>query len=130
MAVLVMWFTLLMFEKSMDAGWVFTFFTIFLLCLNIPITTDIILSVTPPNRRATAIAIQTLVAHLLGDAASPYMIGLLSDWFHSPTAIGPAAQSMDNFLALRNALFLPNLVLVMFFALLRSVFLKNLLSIF
>ena len=32
-----------------------------------------------PNRRGTAEALQILMSHLLGDAGSPYLIGVVSD---------------------------------------------------
>lgn len=56
-------------------------------------------SVTVPNRRATAIAILTLVAHLFGDASSPYAVGVVSDWFR-----GNDQSAVSLFVALRNAL--------------------------
>ena len=35
--------------------------------------------VVVPTRRATAIALQIMVCHLLGDAASPYIIGVVRE---------------------------------------------------
>ena len=35
--------------------------------------------VVAPNRRGTAEALQILMSHLLGDAGSPYLIGVVSD---------------------------------------------------
>ncbi|KAH7731365.1 Major facilitator superfamily [Aphelenchoides avenae] len=85
--------------RSMPLAWVFVFFCVTCMCLNMAITTDIIMSVTVPNRRATAIAILTLVAHLLGDASSPYAVGVVSDWFR-----GEDQSAVGLFMALRNAL--------------------------
>ncbi|XP_051949765.1 protein spinster homolog 3-like [Xyrauchen texanus] len=50
-----------------------------LLSLNWAILADILLYVVVPTRRATAEALQILVCHLLGDAGSPYLIGVISD---------------------------------------------------
>jgi len=33
-----------------------------------------------PTRRSSALAIQMLMAHALGDAGSPYIVGLVSNW--------------------------------------------------
>lgn len=63
--------------------------------------------ITPPNRRATAIALQTLFAHLFGDASSPYIVGILSDWFR-----GPGDTASEHFQALQYALFFPNFILI------------------
>ena len=57
----------------------FSWFNIFLgitfLSLNWSIVVDILLYVTIPNRRSTAQALQILTSHILGDAASPFIIG-------------------------------------------------------
>ncbi|KTF93642.1 hypothetical protein cypCar_00000883, partial [Cyprinus carpio] len=50
-----------------------------LLSLNWAILADILLYVVVPTRRATAEALQIMVCHLLGDAGSPYLIGVISD---------------------------------------------------
>src|SRR4051812_43672920 len=64
--------------------------------------------VTAPNRRATAVAVQTLISHLFGDATSPYLIGLISDAIR-----GDSKASGDSFRALQYALFLPNAMLIL-----------------
>ncbi|XP_050322844.1 protein spinster isoform X2 [Bactrocera neohumeralis] len=43
------------------------------------IVADILLYVVVPTRRSTAEAFQILVSHALGDAGSPYFVGLLSE---------------------------------------------------
>ncbi|CAL8399889.1 unnamed protein product [Boreogadus saida] len=48
-----------------------------LLFLNWAITADILMFVVIPTRRATAVAFQSFTSHLLGDAGSPYLIGLV-----------------------------------------------------
>lgn len=47
--------------------------------LNWSIVADILLYVVIPTRRSTAEAFQILIAHALGDAGSPYLIGLISE---------------------------------------------------
>ena len=48
------------------------------LCLNWALVTDIVLYVVIPTRRSTAEAGQILFSHLLGDAGSPYLVGVVS----------------------------------------------------
>ncbi|XP_013413275.1 protein spinster homolog 1 isoform X2 [Lingula anatina] len=59
--------------------WVLIFLGETLLCLNWSIVADILLGVVIPTRRSTAEAVQIVMSHLLGDAGSPYLIGLMSD---------------------------------------------------
>ncbi|NXK55925.1 SPNS3 protein, partial [Chauna torquata] len=49
------------------------------LSVNWAVVTDILLYVVTPRRQSTAIALQILVSHLLGDAGSPYLIGTISN---------------------------------------------------
>ncbi|NWI87754.1 SPNS3 protein, partial [Pitta sordida] len=49
------------------------------LSVNWAVVTDILLYVVTPRRQSTAIALQILVSHLLGDAISPYLIGVISN---------------------------------------------------
>ncbi|KAL1140200.1 hypothetical protein AAG570_000132 [Ranatra chinensis] len=46
--------------------------------LNWSIVADILLYVVAPNRRSTAEAFQILISHALGDAGSPYLVGVVS----------------------------------------------------
>ncbi|XP_059481029.1 protein spinster isoform X2 [Neocloeon triangulifer] len=48
--------------------------------LNWSIVADILLYVVVPTRRSTAEAFQILLSHALGDAGSPYLVGLLSEY--------------------------------------------------
>lgn len=61
------------------AAYVFIFITETLVSLTWPILADILLYVVVPNRRASAEALQITVGHLLGDAGSPYLLGVISD---------------------------------------------------
>ncbi|KAF1379058.1 hypothetical protein PFLUV_G00172090 [Perca fluviatilis] len=47
--------------------------------MNWAIVADMLLYVVVPTRRSTAEALQIVISHLLGDAGSPYMIGVVSD---------------------------------------------------
>ena len=62
------------------------FFVLFLgevtLNLNWSIVADILLYVVVPTRRSTAEALQILISHALGDAGSPYLIGIVSTFIH------------------------------------------------
>ncbi|XP_059818276.1 protein spinster homolog 1-like isoform X2 [Hypanus sabinus] len=68
-----------MAEASTVATYVFIFFGELLLSLNWAIVADILLYVVIPTRRSTAEAFQITMSHLLGDASSPYLIGVISD---------------------------------------------------
>ncbi|XP_012537066.1 protein spinster isoform X2 [Monomorium pharaonis] len=59
------------------------FFGQLTLNLNWAIVADILLYVVMPTRRSTAEAFQILIAHALGDAGSPYLIGLISEGLKS-----------------------------------------------
>ncbi|KAF5289767.1 hypothetical protein FQA39_LY03684 [Lamprigera yunnana] len=51
------------------------------ICINLTwsLVADILLYVVVPTRRSTAEGFQLLVSHALGDAGSPYLIGIISD---------------------------------------------------
>ncbi|KAB1263329.1 Protein spinster-like protein 1 [Camelus dromedarius] len=58
---------------------IFIFIGETLLSMNWAIVADILLYVVIPTRRSTAEAFQIVLSHLLGDAGSPYLIGVISD---------------------------------------------------
>ncbi|XP_036975982.1 protein spinster homolog 3 isoform X3 [Acanthopagrus latus] len=64
---------------SIPTTYVFIFLGEVLISLNWAVMADILLYVVIPTRRATAEALQISVCHLLGDAGSPYLVGLISD---------------------------------------------------
>ncbi|XP_075687694.1 protein spinster homolog 1-like [Rhinoderma darwinii] len=70
---------LLLASFSLVASYIFISIGALLLALNFAIVDDILLSVMTPRRRSTAEALQIIVSHLLGDAWSPSLIGVLSD---------------------------------------------------
>jgi MFS family permease len=53
--------------------------------LNWSIVADILLYTVIPTRRGTAEAIQILISHMIGDAGSPYLIGVISDGLKETT---------------------------------------------
>ncbi|XP_074854576.1 protein spinster homolog 1 [Carettochelys insculpta] len=66
-------------RASSAATYGFIFAGELLLSLNWAIVADMLLYVVVPTRRSTAEAFQILLSHLLGDAGSPYLIGVISD---------------------------------------------------
>jgi MFS transporter, Spinster family, sphingosine-1-phosphate transporter len=60
--------------------WPCTFVTLFLLFLNIGPLNAAMANVLPADLRARGFALSTMAMHLLGDAASPWLIGVLSDY--------------------------------------------------
>ena len=59
--------------------WPATFITLLLLFMNIGPLNAAMANVLPPDLRARGFAVTTGVMHLLGDAASPWLIGVASD---------------------------------------------------
>jgi len=55
------------------------FVSVFLLFLNPGLLTTLIVSVAGPSRRATAVALNIIIIHFLGDVPSPFLMGWVSD---------------------------------------------------
>ncbi|XP_035523127.1 protein spinster homolog 3 isoform X1 [Morone saxatilis] len=66
-------------SASIPTTYVFIFLGEVLISLNWAVMADILLYVVVPTRRSTAEALQISVCHLLGDAGSPYLVGVISD---------------------------------------------------
>ncbi|KAJ4931614.1 hypothetical protein JOQ06_010058 [Pogonophryne albipinna] len=66
-------------QSSTVATYIFIFLGETFLSMNWAIVADILLYVVVPTRRATAESLQIVFSHLLGDAGSPYLIGVVSD---------------------------------------------------
>ncbi|XP_037324417.2 protein spinster homolog 3 [Pungitius pungitius] len=66
-------------SASITTTYVFIFIGELLISLNWAVMADILLYVVVPTRRSTAEALQISVCHLLGDAGSPYLVGVISD---------------------------------------------------
>lgn len=70
---------LLFLVTPFPMAWVFVFIAVFCLFFNTGPTNTILANVTHPAVRASAFALNILVIHLLGDAFSPPILGLISD---------------------------------------------------
>lgn len=68
-------FVLLMLHASGIWMWTFLFLAVFFLFFNTGPTNTILANVTHPSIRATGFALNILVIHALGDAASPPLLG-------------------------------------------------------
>ncbi|XP_069634069.1 protein spinster homolog 1-like [Haliaeetus albicilla] len=93
---------LLCATPCLPAAYVFIFLGETLLSLNWAIVGDILLYVVAPSRRSTAEALQIVTSHLLGDAGSPYLIGLVSDALRggSPPSFQGGARALERALLL------------------------------
>jgi MFS family permease len=70
---------LLMLVTPFPAAWAWVFLAEFCLFFNTGPANTILANATPPAIRATAFAVNIFVIHLLGDAISPWLIGLIAD---------------------------------------------------
>lgn len=104
-----LYISLVVSEYSTTVTWILIFVGETLLCLNWSIVADILLGVVIPTRRSTAEAFQILVSHLLGDAGSPYLVGLVSDMVrgHNPEV------ARYEFVSLQYALYMTAFVAVL-----------------
>lgn len=89
-------------------SWVLIFFGMTAICLNWAIVADILLYILVPSRRATGAAFQILTSHLLGDAASPYIVGVVYD-----AILAGRTDSRSHYFSLQYALYLPVGVLIL-----------------
>lgn len=96
-------------KKSIIGAYVCIFIGETLLFLNWAITADILMFVVIPTRRATAVAFQGFTSHLLGDAGSPWLIGLISDALQQSYA----TSTLWKFLSLGYALMLCPFIIVL-----------------
>ncbi|XP_021271268.1 protein spinster homolog 3 isoform X4 [Numida meleagris] len=76
---LCLYIALMAAQKNILSTFIFIAFGELFLSVNWAVVTDILLYVVTPRRQSTAIALQILVSHLLGDAGSPYLIGMISN---------------------------------------------------
>jgi MFS family permease len=61
------------------AAWIFVFLAVFCLFFNTGPTNTILANVTPSATRSSAFALNILIIHLLGDAISPPILGMIAD---------------------------------------------------
>ncbi|KAM7539790.1 hypothetical protein Aperf_G00000035000 [Anoplocephala perfoliata] len=78
----------------------FIFIGQFLICLNWTLISDMTMSVVIPTRRASAAAFQMLVNHALGDAISPFIVGMIADAQTLPISL------YSRYLGMQRALFI------------------------
>lgn len=76
-------FGLALARSVTSASWISLFLAVTALSTNWAVVSDMLLSVTLPNKRAFATSIQILVSHLLGDATSPFITGFIRDGLES-----------------------------------------------
>ncbi|XP_074153869.1 protein spinster homolog 3 [Sminthopsis crassicaudata] len=73
-----LYLSIVLAQRSLLAAYVFLALGELLLSFNWALVTDILLAVVVPTRRGTAAALQISVSHILGDAGSPYITGLVA----------------------------------------------------
>ncbi|XP_041979205.1 protein spinster isoform X3 [Aricia agestis] len=69
------------------------------------IVADIVLYVVVPPKRSTAEAFQILISHMLGDAGSPYLVGVISENLKRKFSPFEAPSKLVEFRSLQYALF-------------------------
>ncbi|XP_038151193.1 protein spinster homolog 1 isoform X1 [Cyprinodon tularosa] len=74
-----LYFAIVFAQGNTVATYAFIFLGETFLSMNWAIVADMLLYVVVPTRRSTAEALQIVISHLLGDAGSPFLIGVLSD---------------------------------------------------
>uniref|UniRef100_A0A669PEH2 Sphingolipid transporter 3 (putative) n=1 Tax=Phasianus colchicus TaxID=9054 RepID=A0A669PEH2_PHACC len=77
---LCLYIAIMVAQKNILSTFIFIAFGELFLSVNWAVVTDILLYVVTPRRQSTAIALQILVSHLLGDAGSPYLIGMVREF--------------------------------------------------
>ena len=70
---------LLFLWTPFPTSWFFVFFGVFFLFFNTGPANTILANVTHPSLRATGFGLNILIIHMLGDAISPTLIGLVGD---------------------------------------------------
>jgi MFS family permease len=82
---------------------------VFCLFLNTGLLNAVVVSVSPPSLRATAVAANIVIIHILGDAPSPFLIGWVSDRssLQEGILLAVAAMLVSGVLLLRGARHLP-----------------------
>ncbi len=76
----ILYVGLIVARYSLNWCYFLTFVDGLLLNCIFAIVSDMTLYVVVPTRRSLASAAQILVSHALGDAASPYLMGVIADW--------------------------------------------------
>ncbi|XP_021357909.1 protein spinster homolog 1-like isoform X2 [Mizuhopecten yessoensis] len=108
----LLFFALYVCRYNTTVAWVLIFFGETAVCINWSIVNDILLYVVIPTRRALASAGQIFVCHALGDASSPYIVGLVSDALAKGYS-QPATTPIVQFATLQIALYVTPFVSVL-----------------
>ncbi|KAG8200201.1 hypothetical protein JTE90_024982 [Oedothorax gibbosus] len=95
-------------DYTIIPAWILIFLGQVCLCVNWTIVADMLLYVVIPTRRSMAEALQILFSHALGDATSPYIIGIVSDAIYQNSS-----TKIEEFLCLQYALYIPTGVLIL-----------------
>ncbi|XP_009948770.1 PREDICTED: protein spinster homolog 3 [Leptosomus discolor] len=85
-SALCLYIALMVAQTNIISTLIFIAFGELFLSVNWAVVTDILLYVVTPRRQSIAIALQILVSHLLGDAGSPYLIGIISNALQAKNA--------------------------------------------
>jgi hypothetical protein len=82
---------------------------VFCLFLNTGPLNAVIVSVSPPRLRSTAVAANIVIIHILGDAPSPFLIGYVSDLssLQEGIQLAVAAMLVSGVLLLAGSRYLP-----------------------
>ena len=92
----LLYITLTVTQYSIWSGFPLVSLCVFLISFNWAPNANILLYIIVPQRRSTAEAFQILVSHMLGDAASPTLVGAVSDWLRgSDTTLTAQASSLQ-----------------------------------
>ena len=101
LSVPLLYITLTVTQYSIWSGFPLVLFCVFVISFNWAPNANILLYVIVPQRRSTAEAFQILVSHMLGDAASPTLVGAISDWLRgSDVTLTAQASSLQTSLYL------------------------------
>ncbi|XP_033748854.1 protein spinster homolog 1-like isoform X3 [Pecten maximus] len=107
-----LFFALVLSEWYTVPTWILIFLGETMLCLNWSIIADMLLYVVIPTRRSTAESVQILFSHALGDAGSPYIVGLVSEVL-SKHYNAPASSPYVQFKTLQTALYITPFICVL-----------------
>lgn len=106
-----LFFALVLSRWNTIVTWILIFLGETALCLNWAIIADILLYVVIPTRRSAAEAVQILMSHLLGDAGSPYLIGVVADAISKHYDGDPKSPAIQ-FIALQQSLYITTFICV------------------
>lgn len=107
-----LFFALVASRYNTTATWILIFLGEVCLCLNWSIVADMLLYCVIPTRRSAAEAVQILMSHALGDAGSPYLIGIISDALAKNYKDPPSTPSVQ-YPTLQKALYMTPFVCVL-----------------